>query len=273
MTNYAQVSVVIPCYRCDSTIARAVGSIAQQTLKPYEVILVDDCSGDGTLAELYRLQSLYSPEWIKVIACELNSGAGTARNLGWAAASQTYVAFLDSDDSWHPQKIEVQYGWMINNPSVVLTGHACVSYEDFNFSENKLINDRAVAFRNINKFLLLISNRFPTPSVMLYRDINFRFPSEKRYCEDYHLWLDICCSGLEVCRSELPLTCLYKGAYGDAGLSANLWAMEKGELGAYKSVFDKGLISSPSFFSIIFLSFLKFLKRALVVLCKKVFGG
>lgn len=125
---FADVSVVIPCYRCSDVIERAVTSVWEQTLRPAEVILVDDCSGDGTVDTLYALQKKFPPNWIKVIELEQNSGPGEARNAGWAAASHSYVAFLDADDSWHPQKIEIQYSWMIEHPDVVLTGHECVRH-------------------------------------------------------------------------------------------------------------------------------------------------
>ncbi|HEX7588324.1 MAG TPA: glycosyltransferase, partial [Anaerolineae bacterium] len=64
----ASVSVVIPCYRCAENIARAVESVVRQTLSPAEVILVDDGSGDDTLATLRALQTRYGLAWIKVIA-------------------------------------------------------------------------------------------------------------------------------------------------------------------------------------------------------------
>jgi glycosyltransferase involved in cell wall biosynthesis len=121
--NIARVSVVIPCYRCADTIERAVMSVAEQTLKPYEVILVEDCSGDYTLDVLYSLQSQFDVDWIKIIPLKVNSGPGTARNVGWNASQQDYIAFLDADDSWHPQKIEIQYGWMVKNSDVDMTGH------------------------------------------------------------------------------------------------------------------------------------------------------
>ena len=102
--SLAPVSVVIPCYRCSLTIRRALASIAQQSLKPAEVILVDDASGDGTLAVLKELASSY-PNWMRLIALETNRGAASARNEGWAAASQPFIAFLDADDTWHREKI------------------------------------------------------------------------------------------------------------------------------------------------------------------------
>ncbi|MHB1099234.1 MAG: glycosyltransferase family 2 protein, partial [Burkholderiales bacterium] len=106
------VSVIIPCYRCAETIARAVDSVLKQTLPPEEILLVEDCSGDdgNTLAVLHSLQQ--NNPFIRVIPLAKNGGPAAARNAGWDAAKQPYIAFLDADDAWHPKKLEIQYSWM-----------------------------------------------------------------------------------------------------------------------------------------------------------------
>src|SRR5258706_14692588 len=98
----APVSVVVPCYRCADTIERAVRSVAAQTLRPAEVILVDDGSPDGTGAALERLRERFGADWIRIVRLPRNLGSASARNAGWELATQRYVAFLDSDDAWHP---------------------------------------------------------------------------------------------------------------------------------------------------------------------------
>lgn len=112
MSESAPVSVVVPCWRCRDTIARAVESIAAQTRLPHEVILVDDASGDGTAGALHALAGRYPKDWITVIEQRDNGGAGVARNAGWETASSPYIAFLDADDAWHPKKLEIQVAWM-----------------------------------------------------------------------------------------------------------------------------------------------------------------
>lgn len=270
MAQYADVSVIIPCYRCCETIERAVASVAAQTQKPAELILVDDCSGDGTLAMLNELTARYRKGWINVIACPVNGGAATARNVGWAAATQDYIAFLDSDDSWHPQKVELQYGWMVKNPGVTLTGHACreVAAEASAKAEVLVFRDPPV-FYGVSKDQLLLSNRFPTPSVMMRRNTNQRFPDGKRYSEDYQLWLEICCAGLACFRTDMPLTFLYKSAYGDAGLSSALWRMEKGELDSYHSIYRNRGITWAQLIALRGWSLLKYFKRVLKVHLRK----
>lgn len=230
---HASVSVIIPCYCCSETIERAVASVAAQTLKPAEVLLVEDYSSDNTLRVLESFQQCYGADWIKIIAQPENRGPGSARNAGWEAATQPYIAFLDADDAWHPQKIEIQFGWMRDNPEVALTGHACRFVSNLNEQMGRKLTLDEAPFRPVGRQQLLISNRFSTRSVMLRRDLPHRFAPEKRHSEDYLLWCEICLDGYSCYRSPLTLAFLFKAHYGEAGLSGNLWLMEKGELDTY----------------------------------------
>jgi len=234
------VSVVIPCYRCAETIERALASVAAQSALPEKVILVEDCSGDGTLEKLYQLRGLYSDDWVQVIAKPRNSGPGETRNIGWDVASTPYVAFLDSDDSWHPRKLELQYQLMAGNPELALTGHHC-QYLDGRCTAVE--HDPLPIFPHqhihpVNSRNLFLSNAFSTTSVvMLRRDLLQRFEPEKKYCEDYLLWMQIVLSGNKSSVMKLPLSYAYKSAYGEGGLTQNIWRMERGELDAYRKVF------------------------------------
>ena len=102
MKPVVDVSVVVPCFACAGTIERAVASVAAQTCRPLELILVNDASLDETAACLQRLHDQY-PEWVHVVHLAVNVGAGEARNAGWSVAKGKYIAFLDADDSWHPR--------------------------------------------------------------------------------------------------------------------------------------------------------------------------
>jgi len=261
----ALVSVIIPCYRCSSTIERAITSIALQTQKPAEVILVDDASDDDSLGVLRALEQQYFG-WIKVVSLPVNAGAASARNAGWEIASQPYIAFLDSDDAWHPRKIEIQYAFMKDNSDVVLSGHAFMQIHDKGSVEGVTeLSREDDVFYEVSKNRLLLSNCFSTPSVMLCRDITQRFPCGKRYGEDYHLWMEICSAGLKCYRNDHPLTFLYKNAYGKSGLSAALWKMEKGELDVYLNLFKKNYIFYPTLLLLFGWSLVKFLRRVINV--------
>jgi glycosyltransferase involved in cell wall biosynthesis len=123
MNDYADVSVIIPCYCCVETIDRAVASVAKQSTRSKELILVDDGSPDDTLAQLYALQRDYGADWVHVLPLTENQGPATARNRGWDAAIGHYIAFLDADDAWHQDKLKTQWGWMRHHSAVVLSGH------------------------------------------------------------------------------------------------------------------------------------------------------
>lgn len=116
----ADVSVVIPVYNRAHEITRAVLSALQQTHSPREVVVVDDASTDETCA---MVRALGDPR-IRLIRHERNLGAATARNTGIAAATGTWVAFLDSDDEWAPEKLARQLRRIANGSPDVC---ACVS--------------------------------------------------------------------------------------------------------------------------------------------------
>lgn len=259
--EHASVSVVIPCFRCSASIVRAVESIASQTLLPLEVILVDDCSRDGTVNVLFELQARYGASWLKVCELSDNGGPGTARNAGWKLAQGKYVAFLDSDDTWHPQKIEMQYTWMTQHPDAILASHFVTMSDG---REKKRVGDIAPPFR-VSRRQLLISNRFPTSTVMVQRNIEQRFADGQRYCEDYRLWLHVCFFAGECYRFDQALAYNYKAVYGATGLSGRLWEMEKGELASYWSLYRAGGISFLGVTLCSSLSFVKFMRRVLLV--------
>lgn len=264
MSSIAPVSVIVPCYRCASTIARAVTSVAGQTLRPAELILVEDASGDGTLAQLESLRALHGP-WIKVLVQATNGGAACARNAGWAAATQPFVAFLDADDAWHLRKIEIQLGFMQQHPDVALSGHLC---RQLNASVQAALAwpvEDGVEFRNISWWQLLLRHQFVTPSVMLKRDIAPRFFEGARHMEDHRLWLEVVGASLPTVRLEVELAAVYKPVYGASGLSADMWRMEKAELANYRHFHRLGKLSVAQLILLQAYSLVKYLRRLFIV--------
>jgi len=256
----APVSVIIPCYRCADTIKRAIDSVIAQTVIPEEIILIDDFSDDQneTIVTLNDLTQLYHGINIKIILLDKNSGPGSARNAGWEESSQPYLAFLDADDIWHPKKLETQYQWMAAHPDVVLTGH-----QTLKISENDTLPvlPENLVTHNINKYSLLFSNRLPTRSVMLKREIAYRFLPEKRYAEDYLLWLTILFSGQVAWFLDIPLAYAFKDEFGEGGLTGNLWKTQLGVVDTYRAIFNAGFISHFLYILISGISFLKYIRR------------
>jgi glycosyltransferase involved in cell wall biosynthesis len=263
------VSVIIPCWQCADVVERAVASVASQRWKPAEVILADDASKDGTLLKLHDLQNRYGENWIKIIALKRNAGPAAARNAAWDAAKEKYIAFLDADDAWHPCKIEIQYAWMESHPNVVLTGHGFIRKSplartefgkqspDLKFTENYEVV-------KITPFRLLFSNRFFTRSVMLHRNLPFRFHPDKRRSEDYLLWLEIVLNGHSAWYIDAPMAYEYKAPFGEGGLTRNLSAMEAQELDTYRRLYRKGLLSAFSTCCLMMFSLVKYVRRAII---------
>lgn len=263
----APITAIIPCYRCSDTIHRAVDSVARQTLRPAELILVDDGSNDDTLPTLQHLQSEYGKDWIKVIALENNSGVSVARNTAWNVASQEYIAFLDSDDAWHPDKIATQYSWMRNHPEVALSGHlnvvvkSDIELEPVNFPENINANF-------ISKNKLLFFNYFYTSSTMLKRNLEPRFISSLRYCQDYFLWLEIVLGGSQGVVLDFPGSYSFKAPFGESGLTKNLLNLKKDMSEIYRRLWQIGYINFTEWIILSLWSLVKHYRRVYICLSR-----
>lgn len=236
----APVSVVVPCYRCMQTVGATVASIAGQTLLPAEVLLVDDGSDDGTAEGLERLASRYRAGWIRVIALRHNGGAARARNIGWQQARYDHIAFLDSDDTWFPNKLELQMPLLRAHPGIALIAHR-MDVRERSLPPPKPTYPLRASVLDRRAFLL--HNPFRTGSVVLRSDIPFRFNEKFRLVEDFLLWSQIALSGLLCVKINQVLAATHKPAYGAAGLSADVAAMHKAGLEAREELRRQGLIS------------------------------
>lgn len=116
------VSIVIPTYNRRAALSRAIASVFSQTIEDYELIVVDDGSTDDTLEMLAQL----GDPRLRIICHHENLGAATARNSGIEASRGVYVAFLDSDDEWLPEKLERQTALMADQPAH--TAASCASH-------------------------------------------------------------------------------------------------------------------------------------------------
>ena len=111
----SNISVIIPHYNSGLDVKRAYESVLNQTLLPAEIIIIDDCSLDKSILIAIADNHNYTIIDLKMIFLENNSGPSFARNVGVKSARSDYIAFLDSDDVWLPNKLEVQHKIMLDN--------------------------------------------------------------------------------------------------------------------------------------------------------------
>ena len=105
------ISIIMPSYNSEKYIKNAIDSVVQQTYRNWELIVVDDCSTDGTV----NVISNFEDKRIHLLKNEKNSGAAISRNRALREATGKWIAFLDSDDVWHPEKLERQLKFMLKN--------------------------------------------------------------------------------------------------------------------------------------------------------------
>ncbi|MFM6154725.1 MAG: glycosyltransferase family 2 protein [Cuspidothrix sp.] len=116
--NNSSVSVIIPVYNCDHYLSEAIKSVLEQTYEPVEIIVVDDGSTDKTAQIITGFD-----DDINYIY-QNNSGPATARNTGLKIAKGEIITFLDADDIWSPNKLQLQQEYLLENPSAeVVIGH------------------------------------------------------------------------------------------------------------------------------------------------------
>lgn len=257
----APISVVVPCFRCIDTIAAAVASVAAQTLRPAEIILVDDFSGDGTLEAMQALANSYPAGWIKVFAMARNGGPSGARNRGWEHATQFYIAFLDADDTWHPQKLKLQMGALAADPEIALLAHK-MNVQPRMTPAPMLRHPLKLSV--IPERVLLFQNPFPTSSVVLRRDLPFRFDENRWRAEDMHLWAQILLCGHRCVKINQVLASWHKPAFGSGGLSGDLRAMRAAGVDVRRALRAQGLLSSRQMYAAHAITLVLYARRCVI---------
>ena len=248
------VSVVIPSFNNQDTILRAITSACNQTLKPNEIIVIDDNSNDLTCELVEDYVRKNNSENIFLYKNEINKGSGYSRNSGWAKASSSYIAFLDADDWWDHQKLEILINFFKTNNSIKVCGHTFLS-------QNVIKKPCSTKVSWIGYKNLLFKNYFSTPAMIVKADLICRFPENMRYAEDYSLWLDIASQYGEIPKILSPLAYCDKNLYGDSGLSKNLMKMEMGELSVLFRQLKLHRIGHLLFVVLATISLLKFIFR------------
>lgn len=191
-----RVSVVIPCHNSRATLARAINSVAAQTLRDLEIVVVDDASTDDTadFAEA-TLAATGLPHVL--VRLPQNGGPSVARNAGVAAATGQYVAFLDADDEFLPPKLERQLALFESHPNVTFCCCQALWRDEAAGREWKLFDDLPELLPDGWR-LMLWANFVATPCAMARRDdLGIRpFDPALRVGEDRDLWCKLASNGV-----------------------------------------------------------------------------
>jgi teichuronic acid biosynthesis glycosyltransferase TuaG len=179
------VSIITPSFNSEKFIAETIQSVQNQTYESWEMIIVDDCSTDKTVSIVEYIAN--NDSRIKVYKLGKNSGTGIARNTALDKASGKYIAFLDADDLWKPQKLETQINFLKNN-NLPFT----FSFYDCINEQGKELNKRVEAPKNISYRQLFFCN-YVGNLTGIY-DVNYFGKiaiSSIRKRQDWMLWLTI----------------------------------------------------------------------------------
>jgi glycosyltransferase involved in cell wall biosynthesis len=256
MTTKLNLAVIIPAFNSEATIRRALNSVSAQTYLPSRIIIVDDHSSDRTVDEVSSFCAQNSDLSVTLLQNNRNLGPGLTRNLGWELSDNEWIAFLDSDDSWVPNKLEIQFRLLAQNPGLDL-----ICSESRLYSERSEIVDTSyvknLQFISFSK--MLFRNLVQTRTVVMRRDIPFRF--EKGLSEDYGLWLKCLNSGLRFAKIPLPLAIHYRPEFSEGGLSSQLLKHELFELRRLLGQFVAApfLVGCATLFSLV-----KFARRVVI---------
>jgi len=211
------ISVVIPSYNRYEVLQRALASVYAQTYKPKEVIIIDDGSTDKTsqILKLFPDAKYYFQK---------NAGVSSARNRGIEKASYEWIAFLDSDDEWHRDKLQEHLELHLNKPELLM------SYTDEKWmrdaKEVKLAKKYAKVDKDIFSSSLSHCTIAPSSAVMhktLFESVGF-FDETLEVCEDYDLWLRVAIKH-KIGLVDKKLITKYGGA--EDQLSSKFWGMDR----------------------------------------------
>ena len=186
------VSVITPLFNSEKYIGNTISSVINQTYENWELIIIDDCSTDGSLDIVRKFIDL--DERIYLIQSETNfGGPAKPRNIGINASNGQYIAFLDSDDVWYPEKLQVCMASF--KESVDILFHDFIKFGNVNIFSKKYLKGKEL-LKPVTKNLLIKDNAIINSSVIVRKKLieKVGFIDESKdmiAAEDYNLWLKI----------------------------------------------------------------------------------
>jgi glycosyltransferase involved in cell wall biosynthesis len=231
-------------------------SVIGQSLRVKEIIIVDDCSDEYAelCAIVAKLNHIFP---IELIRLGLNSGASEARNHGARLATGKYLAFLDSDDVWRADKVEIQYGVM-EREDMRLSAHSYV--HDLNVGS--MGSCRVPHITRVPSGRFAFGNPFFTPTVMVRKSGFIEFDPRYRRVDDYKCWL-MNVKGCPGALIGLPLAGGFKSAIGASGLTSSIRVMHDSYITVLKDLYREGHVGLGFFLTARVIEQLKYPVRAI----------
>jgi teichuronic acid biosynthesis glycosyltransferase TuaG len=195
------ISIILPVYNAELHLKSTIDSILNQTYPYFELIIIDDCSTDSS----YNIITTFIQNDNRIFYFKLKKNSGgpaTPRNFGINKAKNSLIAFVDSDDIWHPQKLEIQYDFLKNNPNIKFISSIKTVKK---FSSNSI--HKKFYFTILNYHDLLYKNFVNNSSVLIYKEYlqPFYFCSKYIAIEDAKQWLEITKNGINCYLLHIPL--------------------------------------------------------------------
>lgn len=246
------VSVITPCYNAEHYLTQTIESVINQSFQNWEMLIIDDCSSDNSRQIIESFATKDSR--IRYFKTDAPSGSPSLpRNIGIDNSEGQYIAFLDADDLWFPDKLEKQVRFMEEN------GHSFIysDYEKMNFLGKR--DNRIIKMPKTSSFWDVIETcTIPCLTVMMTRDIigNSRFKSIPK--EDFAFWLDILKKGIKAFNVSEVLA-LYREQRQSR--SSNKFDMIKNQWTVLRKIEGvKPFVASYFMVQYLFHGFFKFLK-------------
>lgn len=233
-----KISVIIPTYNRKHTLQRAIDSVLVQTFKPFEIIIVDDGSEDGTREWL--LQNYPSVQYIH----QPNNGVSSARNKGIQISQGSWIALLDSDDEWMPEKLEYQSRFLeVNRDSSFC--HTNEIWIRNGVRVNQMKKHKKYG-GDIFKHCLDICRISPSSSIInkdVFEEVG-AFDESLTVCEDYDLWLRVTAK-FNILFLDEPLIKKYGGHLDQ--LSRVPEGIEQYRIRSLEKILSMGLLTETQF--------------------------
>lgn len=246
------ISIITPAYNAEKTINETIQSVLNQTFNNWELLVIDDCSTDNTKKIIQEY--IATDKRIKYFKTEKPSGGPSIpRNIGLKNSEGKFIAFLDSDDLWLPNKLEEQLNFLlINNYKFVYS-----NYEKISFKGKR--NDRFIIARNSSTYIdTLKSCEIPCLTVLLDRTLIGNRTFRNIGKEDYIMWLEILKEG-NIAYNTGKIHALYREANNTR--SSNKYKMIYQQWFVIRNVEKQNLIKSIYYLSIyLFKGYIKYLK-------------